>query len=50
MMMEIALNMRQRVGITMGNGYGTRRMVVVIKLSTRMEKNMEGVDGITRME
>ena len=48
--MEVALNMRQRVGREMGNSYGTRRMVVVNKESTRMETDMEGVDGITRME
>ena len=48
--MEVAFNMRQRVGRKMGNTYGTRRMVVEYKLSTRMENIMEGRDGITRME
>ena len=49
--MEIAINMRQRVGSSMGNGYGTSRMMVVmIKLSGRMENNMEGRDDTTRMD
>ena len=48
--MEIACNMRQRVGREMGNTYGTRMMVVEYKVSTRMETDMEGGDSITRME
>ena len=42
--------MRQRVGREMGNSSGTTMMVVEYKLSTRMETDMEGIDGITRME
>ena len=34
----------------MGNSYTTTMMVVVNNLSGRMENNMEGRDGITRME
>ena len=34
----------------MGNTYGITIMVVVNKVSGRMENNMEGIDAITRME
>ena len=44
------INMRQMVGSTMGNSSGTSMMVVVDKLSTRMEIDMEGGDDTTRME
>ena len=48
--MEIANNMRQRMGREMGNTYGTIMMVVDYKLSGRMETSMEGLENTTRME
>ena len=34
----------------MGDSYNTTMMVIVIKLSTRMEKGMEDTENTTRME